>query len=303
MNLTIPIPAFAGMTDTINMKHLFIAISALFILINLYFFFTDTTWYYPVFMILLGVIAYYYLRDRIEIHYQFKIFAVLMAILSLLVPLQILAHWNIITLSYPKLLIAESMALTLILLLRTHGWLKLPITFSIMSGMILLPYGIWGIIISIIVYAALSHTTVKGRLFNFIKVCGFAAVSLLITAILFYQQMVSTLNKGSKISVPTTESLHIIPISGTYGIIANIVFYLLLTTALFFAFKYGYIILRKTAETNPIDEIEHNNVLMILAILIITAIHIPFAVNALMQPVFWLSLPLLCGYYHRYIKG
>lgn len=283
------------------MHYIFIAISALFILFNMYFLLTDITWYYLLLIPLWVLITYRYIRDRIDIHYMFKIFAVLMGVASLLIPLQVLFGWTIINISSTNLLIADSMALATILLLRTHGWLKVPVTFSILSGMFLLPYGIWGIIISILVYTVLSHTTTKGRLLNLVKVCGFAAASLIIISLILYKQLITILTGDFDILHFSIESLYLIPIHGIYGIILNFAFYILIIAAIYKHAFFAFNLLKTISQSNPLDEIEHNNVLMILAILMIFTIYlIPSAKSVLLQPVFWLSMGLLYGRY-RYL--
>lgn len=268
----------------------------------MYFLLTAITWYYLLLIPLWVLITYRYIRDRIDIHYMFKIFAVLMGVVSLLIPLQILFGGTIIDLTNPKLLIADSIALTLILLLRTHGWLKIPVSFSILSGMLLLPYGIWGIIISILVYTILSHTTAQGRLLNLIKICGFAAASSIIVALLFHKQLITILIYDFTIPNIQIESLYLIPIHGIYGIISNIAFYILIIAILYRYAFFTFNFLKTVSQSNPLDEIEHNNVLMILGILIIFAIYlIPSAKSTLSQPVFWLSMGLLYGRY-RYLR-
>lgn len=251
------------------------------------------------FIVLFGIITYHLLKDRISIHYQFKIFAVVMGLLSLIIPLSFIFSWDmtehpLFDVFSPFFITAAAAALAVILLLRTHMWLKLPITFPIIVALTLShqPVGIIGIIIATIVYTILSHRSWRGKLSNLLKISGFAAVSIIITTILFYPHIV--LLYGDLSGFPSLTLLF----SGKDTIIQNTIFYILLAVILSLTGKYIYgIFSSKEFRNSSIDEIEHNNIIMILATLVIIVISVPIEPMMILHPLFWLSAGLLCRYH------
>lgn len=251
-----------------------------------------------IFVMLFALISYHLLRERIATHYQFKIFAILMGLLSLIIPLSYIFSWDIT--EHPLLdvfsqpfIIADAIALTVILLLRTHMWLKLPIALSIIAALIISPQpiGIIGIIAAISIYTILSHDSWKGRLSNFLKVSGFTIVSIIATTILFYPHI--TLFHGGLSGFPPLSLLF----SSEDTIIQNTVFYILLAVILSLNGKNLYdIFSSKAFKDRSIDEIEYNNIIMIVAAMVIIVISASFEPIIILQPIFWLSAGLSCIY-------